>query len=54
MPEEETDRYTVRLNVRDVEELRRLAKSIGATWVGYLRTLVRRALSAERKEKVIR
>lgn len=55
MQDEDRDgRYTVRLRTADVEELKCRAKSIGATWVGYLRALVTRALDSERKGKVIR
>jgi predicted DNA binding CopG/RHH family protein len=48
--EDKTDRYTVRLRVRDVEEMKKRAVQTGATWVGYLRVLVQRAL--EKKETV--
>ena len=49
--EDKTDRYTVQLRVRDVEELKRRAEQTGATWVAYLRVLVERALS---KKETIR
>ncbi len=45
-----TDRYTVQLRVRDVEEMKKRAAQTGATWVAYLRVLVQRAL--EKKETV--
>jgi hypothetical protein len=53
MPEGEVAKFSVRLNVRDVEEMKRRAKQSGATWNGYLRALIGRALIAERKGKVI-
>jgi hypothetical protein len=51
---EPIERYAVRLFVADKEEIERIVKPAGGTWIGYLRMLVHRSLATERKGRVIK